>query len=74
VLAFRKEKIHHVDWGGNPNETVQFEANSTKYHPRNSFRIWQETVRKTAIPCREEEIEIAENFRNFLIEFSLKNS
>ncbi|MER3464230.1 MAG: hypothetical protein C4329_07250 [Chitinophagaceae bacterium] len=31
-------------------------------------------MRKTAIPCREEEIEIAENFRNFLIEFSLKNS
>lgn len=74
VLAFRHEAVRNVNWGGNPNEAVQFEPNNTTYHPRNSFKIWQETVQKTSMPWRDEELEIAENFRNFLIEFSLNNS
>jgi light-regulated signal transduction histidine kinase (bacteriophytochrome) len=73
ILAFRNEAVRKVNWGGNPNEAVQFEPNKINYHPRNSFKIWQETVQKTSLPWREEELEIAEHFRNFLIEFSLNN-
>ena len=71
MLAFRQEVVKKVDWGGNPNEAVQFEPNSTAYHPRNSFSQWQEVVRKTAEPWLDEEIEAAESLRHVLIEFTL---
>lgn len=71
VLAFRPEAVRQVSWGGNPNEALQFEADGKKYHPRNSFRIWQQTVKRTALPWRPEELEMAEQFRNFVIEYTL---
>jgi light-regulated signal transduction histidine kinase (bacteriophytochrome) len=71
ILVFRPEVIRTTDWGGNPNEAVQFEADSKNYHPRNSFRLWQETVRKTAIPWSHAEMEVAENFRALVIEYTL---
>lgn len=71
VLAFRQEAVRNVSWGGNPNEAVQFESDGKKYHPRESFKIWQQTVRQTAIPWRNETLEVAESIRNFLIESRL---
>lgn len=71
ILAFRPEAVRQVSWGGNPEEAITFEPDRKGYHPRNSFRIWQETVRKQAIPWTEEELEIAENFRNFVVEYTL---
>jgi light-regulated signal transduction histidine kinase (bacteriophytochrome) len=72
LLAFRPEAVHTVDWGGNPNEALRFEENSTAYHPRNSFALWQETVRSTAVPWTEVELAAADQLRNFLVEFTLK--
>src|SRR5207253_3105447 len=71
IIAFRSEAIQKVNWGGNPNEAVQFEADGKQYHPRNSFSQWQQTVKHTSIPWKPEEIEVAENFRNFVVEFTL---
>jgi len=71
VLAFRNEAVKNVEWGGNPNEAVQFEADRKNYHPRNSFRIWKETVRQTSVPWTIQELEMAEQFRNFILEFTL---
>lgn len=71
VVAFRPEALRKVNWGGNPNEAVQFEPGGKKYHPRNSFNQWQQTVRQTSIPWTREEIEVAENFKNFVVEYTL---
>ncbi|MGZ3860287.1 MAG: GAF domain-containing protein [Flavisolibacter sp.] len=71
ILAFRPEAVSQVNWGGNPHEAVQFEADRVKYHPRASFQLWQQVVQKTAIPWKPEEIEIAENFRHSVVEFTL---
>ncbi len=71
VLAFRGEKVQTVAWGGNPNEALQFESDGQRYHPRASFKIWQQTVRQTAEPWRTETLEVAESIRNFLIESRL---
>lgn len=71
ILAFRPEALRKVNWGGNPNEAVQFEADGKKYHPRNSFNQWQQTVKQTSVPWKKEEIEVAENFRNFIVEYTL---
>ncbi len=74
MIGFRQEAIKKVDWGGNPNEAVQFETNSSVYHPRNSFTQWQEVVRHTAEPWLNEEIQAAENLRNVLVEFILNKT
>ncbi|HEV7331417.1 MAG TPA: GAF domain-containing protein [Flavisolibacter sp.] len=71
VLAFRSEAVQHIAWGGNPDEAIQFEPDTKKYHPRASFQIWQQTVRQSSIPWKTETLEVADGFRNFLIESRL---
>jgi two-component system, chemotaxis family, sensor kinase Cph1 len=72
VLVFRPESVHTVNWGGNPDEAINFEKDRSRYHPRNSFRSWQETVKETSLPWHKEELEIAESLRSFIFEFSAK--
>ncbi|HWJ29808.1 MAG TPA: GAF domain-containing protein, partial [Flavisolibacter sp.] len=71
IIAFRPEAVQKVDWGGNPNQAITFEADGKKYHPRNSFKLWQQTVHQTAIPWNKEELEVAEQFRHFVVEYTL---
>ncbi|HET7898948.1 MAG TPA: GAF domain-containing protein, partial [Flavisolibacter sp.] len=71
ILAFRPEVVKKIDWGGNPNEAVQFETDRRNYHPRASFKVWQEVVKQTAQTWETETIEVAESLRNFLIEKKL---
>ena len=66
IMAFRPEAVTRADWGGNPEEAVQFEADGKKYHPRSSFAKWQQTVHNTSYPWGEKEKEAAENFTNFI--------
>lgn len=70
ILAFRPEAAARVNWGGNPSETIHFEADGKKYHPRASFQLWQQEVTKTSVPWKPEELEVAEQFRNFVVEFT----
>ncbi len=72
IIGFRPELIKEVNWGGNPNETIVFEQDKKNYHPRNSFKLWQQTVKNTSRPWHSQEIAIAENFRHILIELSFK--
>ncbi|NTS40546.1 GAF domain-containing protein [Flavisolibacter sp. BT320] len=71
VLAFRSEAVQEIAWGGNPDEAVQFEEDLKKYHPRASFRIWQQTLRQHSQPWKKETLEVADGFRNFLVESRL---
>ena len=71
VLAFRPEAVQNVAWGGNPEEAVTFEPDGKKYHPRHSFSVWKEQVQKVAVPWNPQELEIAEQFRNFIVEYTL---
>ncbi len=68
LLGFKQEVIKQVEWGGNPNEAVTFETNSSRYHPRNSFNLWQEVVRNTAQPWTADQIEFAEKLRKKIVE------
>lgn len=72
IIAFRPEVIKTVNWGGNPEDAINFEPDGKKYHPRNSFRLWKETVVKTSQPWHTDELAIAEEIRNFIFEFSSK--
>lgn len=71
LIAFRPEMVKTIEWGGNPDEAVQFEPNSTIYHPRHSFKVWQQTVHHTAQQWHPEELAAAEQFRNFLVQHTL---
>ncbi|MBT1688800.1 GAF domain-containing protein [Dawidia soli] len=70
LLLFRPEVIETLQWGGNPDERIQFESDGKSYHPRNSFKIWQQTVTGRSAGWRREELLLAEVLRNFLYEFS----
>lgn len=71
LIAFRPELVKTISWGGNPDEAIRFEPHSTAYHPRHSFKVWQETVYKTSRKWHPEEINAAEQFRNFLVDHTL---
>lgn len=66
VLAFRREAVKSIKWGGNPSEALQFESDGRKYHPRASFKIWQQEVKDSAQPWSEEVMETAEDVIRFL--------
>jgi light-regulated signal transduction histidine kinase (bacteriophytochrome) len=68
VLGFRPEVIQTVEWGGNPNQAINFEADGKTYHPRNSFAIWKENVRNTSLPWKSQEMEAADHFRISFLE------
>lgn len=72
IMMFRPEVVTTVKWGGNPDEAINFESNGVKYHPRSSFGSWQEVVKQTAEAWKEEEVEVAENLRSFIFEYSAK--
>ncbi|GAA4733000.1 GAF domain-containing protein [Flavisolibacter ginsenosidimutans] len=73
ILAFRREAVRNVDWGGNPSEAVQFESDRKKYHPRASFKQWQQTVRHTAFPWSKELLRTAEEVQNLFSTYRQKS-
>lgn len=69
LILFRPELIHTINWGGNPAEAIRFETDAKNYHPRHSFSLWQQTVRNTSLPWKEEEFQAAEGIRSFIYEY-----
>ena len=68
ILWFRPELIQKVNWAGNPNESIQVQADgSLTLCPRKSFKLWQETIRLTSRPWKKCELDSALNLRNALV-------
>lgn len=42
------------------------------YHPGNSFAVWQQTVKHTSLAWKSYMLEMAEVFRDFVLEFMVK--
>jgi light-regulated signal transduction histidine kinase (bacteriophytochrome) len=74
ILAFRPEVVETINWGGDPNKTINFEPDGKKYHPRASFKLWQETVHHTSEPWTAGEVAAAESLRTFIFEFTTKKN
>jgi len=72
VLLFRPEFKQIIEWGGDPESRIVFEKDGANYHPRNSFKIWRQTVTGSSLPWREEELTAAETLRSFLYEYAAK--
>ncbi|MEH6304205.1 GAF domain-containing protein [Olivibacter sp. CPCC 100613] len=69
LLCFRPEHPYTINWGGNPNEALQFETDKKNYHPRNSFAIWRQQVKHTSLAWREEELQAASDLRHYIFEY-----
>ncbi|TWR31547.1 GAF domain-containing protein [Mucilaginibacter pallidiroseus] len=74
VICFRPEVVKEIKWGGNPNQAINFEADGKNYHPRNSFKIWQEQVHHTSNAWTPQEMRVADVLRSFIYEFKTKQA
>lgn len=74
VICFRGEVKREINWGGDPSQAIKFELDGKNYHPRNSFKLWQETVHRTSLPWTAPELAAAEVMRSFIYEFYTKNN
>lgn len=73
LILFRPERPYTINWGGNPNEAIQFEPDKKTYHPRNSFQLWKQEVQYTSLPWHNDELNVATSLRNFLFEYLSKH-
>jgi two-component system, chemotaxis family, sensor kinase Cph1 len=74
LILFRPEVVRVITWGGNPDERIQFEKDEKNYHPRNSFKQWQQKVSGVSSDWLTEELQIAEKLRGFIMEYKSVNS
>lgn len=74
LILFRPEVVKVITWGGNPDERIQFEKDEKNYHPRNSFKQWQEKVSGTSTEWLPAQLQVAEKLRGFIMEYKSINS
>ncbi|XQQ07296.1 MAG: ATP-binding protein [Leptolyngbya sp. IPPAS B-1204] len=75
ILWFRPEVIQTVNWGGNPNESVTVGTNGSRHlSPRQSFDLWQETVRGCSLPWEAAEIEAVAELRSLIVGIVLRQA
>ena len=74
ILWFRSEVIQTVNWGGNPNESVELRDGNLRLSPRKSFELWQETVRFKSLPWKSCEINAALELRSAIIGIMLRKA
>lgn len=73
ILWFRPEVIQIVEWAGNPAKPAELEDDSgLNLRPRKSFDLWQERVKKTALPWQEYELEAARTMRRAIVDIVLR--
>lgn len=59
VVALRREQIETIRWGGQPDKQIAHGPLGPRLTPRGSFDEWRETVRGTAVPWNDTQLEIA---------------
>lgn len=72
IVGFRQEIVEQIEWGGNPNEAINFEPDGRNYHPRKSFERYKETVEGVSEPWLIQEIEAAETLKTAILEQIIK--
>jgi light-regulated signal transduction histidine kinase (bacteriophytochrome) len=72
ILWFRPEVVRTIDWSGKPEKPA--EPDSDRLHPRRSFALWREQVRRRALRWSAAEIESAEAFRGSIQNLVLRRA
>jgi light-regulated signal transduction histidine kinase (bacteriophytochrome) len=75
IFWFRPEVIQTVNWGGNPNNSVEVAQDGNwRLSPRKSFELWKETVRLKSLPWKRCEIDVALELRSVIVDIVLRNA
>ena len=76
VLWFRPEVIQTVNWGGNPHHAFETNHNegSLELSPRQSFKLWKETVHLKSLPWKPVEINAALELRKAIVNIILRQA
>jgi len=64
IMWFRPETKTEVNWAGDPNKAIVKDKNGLS--PRNSFKLWKETISCTSKPWKRPEIATAASYANSL--------
>jgi chemotaxis family two-component system sensor kinase Cph1 len=70
VLWARAERVHAVDWGGDPHNKAiaEREGDSIRLSPRKSFERWRETVRNRSEPWTAAQLAEVGDLRTHVLE------
>ncbi len=76
LIWFRPEQRQTKHWAGNPEAVFSQENpdNIPILSPRNSFKIWQETVKNKSLSWQKVEIEAAQELRTIILLAALEFS
>lgn len=75
IIWFREEVVQTVNWGGNPHKPIEVLSDgSLQISPRQSFKLWQETVRDKSLPWKNCEIEAALELRSSIVGILLRKA
>ncbi len=75
VLWFRPEVVQTVNWAGKTEKPVEVdERGELRMSPRQSFDLWQETVKGRSLPWKPWEIEAALELRSTVIGLVLQKA
>ncbi|AFZ07511.1 multi-sensor signal transduction histidine kinase [Oscillatoria nigro-viridis PCC 7112] len=73
ILWFRPEVIQTINWAGELEWSIKLKRDGSRLRsPRNSFELWQETVRLKSLPWQRCEIEIARELRVAITSIELR--
>ncbi|RYZ05898.1 MAG: response regulator [Myxococcales bacterium] len=67
VMWFRPEVERTINWGGNPEKTVQLRDGVPRLSPRGSFALWKETVKGHSAPWLPHDLEVAQQLRQGIL-------
>jgi two-component system, chemotaxis family, sensor kinase Cph1 len=68
ILWFRPEVIQTLNWAGNPQDSFTLDTDGNLVLcPRNSFKLWQETVSSTSLPWQQWELDRVVALRNAIV-------
>jgi chemotaxis family two-component system sensor kinase Cph1 len=73
IIWFRPEVLQVVNWAGNPDKAVIKYEQSERLMPRGSFALWQQEATGHSMSWKDSELEIAKEFKNFLLDVFLKH-
>lgn len=72
VMLFRNELKREVFWGGNPEKAMDFDHDSSRISPRQSFARWIQEVSDTCDEWTDVEIDTIRNISTSLRSYSKK--
>ncbi|MEO7338536.1 MAG: ATP-binding protein [Caldimonas sp.] len=75
ILWFRPEQVQTLNWAGNPHaKPTVTGTHGARLTPRQSFEIWQETVRGRSVAWKPVEVETALKLRSLVMNLVVRHS